>query len=129
MRIAKPGPVSARRWTPLTVANAALALALEAALLAALFFWGLDTGPNTLTGIALGIVSAALAAAIWGAFLAAGGPKFPLPVGPEIALKLGLFAVGAVALADAGRGTLGVILGGLAVVSVAVEYTAGGAPG
>ncbi|MFJ2744202.1 YrdB family protein [Streptomyces sp. NPDC087440] len=128
MRVAKPGPVSARTWTPVTVTNAALALALEAGLLAALFFWGLATGTNTFTGVVLGVGSAALAAAVWGAFLAAGGPRFPLPVGAEIALKLAVFAVGALALHGFGHGTLAVVFAVLAVLSVAVEYTAVGPP-
>ncbi|MEU0787347.1 YrdB family protein [Streptomyces sp. NPDC006173] len=128
MRFAKPGPVSSRKWTPVTIANAALALALEGGVLATLFFWGLHTGTSTTVRIVIGFGSAILAGVVWGAFLAAGGPKFPLPVGPEIAVKLAVFAVAALALSDFGHGTLGLVFAGLAVLSVAVEYTAVGPP-
>ncbi|MEU3461097.1 YrdB family protein [Streptomyces sp. NPDC006733] len=129
MRIVKPGPVKDRKWTPLTVANGALALALEGGLLAALFFWGLETASGTLAGIALGVGSATLAGVVWGLFLAAGGPRFPLPAGPEIAIKLAVLGVAALALADFGHVTGGWIFAGLALLSVAVEYTEWGAPG
>ncbi|MCX5207164.1 YrdB family protein [Streptomyces sp. NBC_00237] len=128
LRIAKPGPVKGRRWTPVTVANAAVALALECGMLVALFCWGLATGTNTVWGIVIGAASAALAAVVWGTFLAAGGPKVPLPVGAEITVKLAVFGVAALALADFGRTTLTLVLAGLAVISVAVEYTAVGPP-
>ncbi|MEU6004339.1 YrdB family protein [Streptomyces sp. NPDC047197] len=128
MRIAKPGPVSARKWTPVTIANAALALALEGGVLAALFFWGLGIGTGTFTGVVIGVGSATLAGVVWGLFLAAGGPRFPLPVGPEITVKLTVFTVAALALFDSGHGTLGWIFAGLSLLSVAVEYTAVGPP-
>ncbi|WP_371525098.1 YrdB family protein [Streptomyces sp. NBC_01283] len=124
MRVAKPGPVKDRKWTPLTIANAALALALEGGLLVSLFLWGMATGPGTLSGIVIGVASAALAAVVWGTFLAAGGPKIPLPVGPEIIIKLAVFGVAAFSLSGFGHGTLGLVFAGLAVISVAVEYTA-----
>jgi hypothetical protein len=128
VRFAKPGPVSSRKWTPVTIANAALALALEGGVLAALFFWGLDTGTSTWARIAIGFGSATLAAVVWGAFLAAGGPRFPLRVGLEIAVKLAVFAVAALALSDFGHGILGLVFAGLALLSTAVEYTAVGPP-
>ncbi|MGW5863801.1 YrdB family protein [Streptomyces sp. NPDC055239] len=122
MRIAKPGRVQDRKWNPLTIANAGLGLALEGGMLVALFFWGLDTGTNTLSGIAIGVGSAVLAGVVWGLFLAAGGPKFPLPVGPEVAVKLAVLGVAALALTGSGHPTLGWVFAGLTVLSVAVEY-------
>ncbi|MER7752420.1 YrdB family protein [Kitasatospora sp. NPDC097643] len=124
MRIERPGPVSQRQWTPLTVVNGGLAFALELGLLAALCYWGFKTGSSTLTRILLGIGAPALAATAWGLFLAAGGPKFRLPLAAEIVLKLAVLATGALALHAAGRPTLGTVFAVLAVVSVAVEYTA-----
>jgi hypothetical protein len=49
-------------------------------------------------------------------------------VGAEIAVKLAVFAVAALALADAGHTAPGLVLAGLAVISVAVEYPAAGPP-
>ena len=128
MRVAKPGPVKDRKWTPLTIANAALGLVLEGGVLVSLFLWGMDTGTGTLSGIVIGVGSAALAAVVWGTFLAAGGPKIPLPVGPEIAIKLAVFGVASLSLLGFGHGTWGLVFAGLAVISVAVEYTAVGPP-
>ncbi|MFI5801396.1 YrdB family protein [Streptomyces sp. NPDC051561] len=128
MRIAKPGPVSARQWTPVTLANGALALLLEGGILVSLFLWGLHTGTGTFTGILIGLGSAVLAGVVWGAFLAAGGPKYPLPAGPEIALKLAVFAVAALALSAVANSTAAWIFAALSVLSVAVEYTAVGPP-
>lgn len=122
MRIARPGPVSGRTWTPVTVVNGGLAFALELGLLAALCYWGARTGGNTAVRILLAIGAPALAATVWGLFLAAGGPKFPLPPAAEIVLKLAVLGTGALALYGAGQGTPALVFGGLAVLSVAVEY-------
>ncbi|MFG3052839.1 DUF2568 domain-containing protein [Kitasatospora sp. NPDC048239] len=124
MRIARPGPVSARKWTPLTVANGALAFALELGLLAALALWGFGTGSGPVARTLLGVGAPALAVLVWGLFLAAGGPRVRLPVAAEIALKLLVLALGALALDAAGHPAAGLVFGGLALLSVAVEYTA-----
>ncbi len=123
MRIVRPGPVSGRSWTPVTVVNAGLALALELGLLAALGYWGACTGGSTAVSVLLAIAAPALAAVVWGLFLAAGGPRFPLPLAGEIVLKLAALGAGALALYGTGHHALGVVFGGLAVLSVAVEYT------
>ncbi|TYC68462.1 DUF2568 domain-containing protein [Streptomyces sp. CB01881] len=125
MRISRPGPVSQRQWTPVTVVNGGLAFALELGLLAALCYWGFRTGSGTVTRVLLGLGAPALAAVVWGLFLAAGGPTFRLPLAAEIALKLAVFAAGGLALHAAGRPTLGLVFGALALVSVTVEYTLG----
>ncbi|MFF7455689.1 YrdB family protein [Kitasatospora sp. NPDC008115] len=125
MRIGRPGPVAQRQWTPLAVANGGLAFALELGLLAALCYWGFRTGFGTPVRILLGVGAPVLAATVWGLFLAAGGPAFPLPLAPEIALKLVVFATGALALHAAGRTTLGLVFGALALVSVILDYTTG----
>ncbi|MFC8452221.1 YrdB family protein [Kitasatospora sp. NPDC057223] len=123
MRIVRPGPVSGRSWTPVTVVNAGLAFALELGLLAALGYWGACTGAGPAVSVLSAIAAPALAATVWGLFLAAGGPRFPLPVAGEIALKLAVLGTGALALYAAGHPAPGVVFGGLALLSVAVEYT------
>lgn len=125
MRIARPGPVDQRAWTPLTVANGGLAFALELGLLAALGYWGFRTGSTLLTRILLGLGAPALAATVWGLFLAAGGPTFRLPLAAEIPLKLAVLGTGALALHAVDRTPLALVFAGLTAVSVAVEYTAG----
>ncbi|MER7770238.1 YrdB family protein [Kitasatospora sp. NPDC096140] len=123
MRIDRPGPVGRRQWTPLTAGNAGIAFGLELAMLAALCYWGFRTGSTLGTRLLLGLGAPALAATVWGLFLAAGGPKFPLPVGAEIVLKLVTLGTAAAALYATGRTTLALVYGVLVVVSVAVEYT------
>ncbi|TQF06237.1 DUF2568 domain-containing protein [Kitasatospora acidiphila] len=122
MRTAAPGPSAGRSWTPLTVANAGLAFALEMGLLAALCYWGFKTGRSTPARILLGIGAPALAGLTWGLFLAAGGPKFTLPLVAQVVIKIAVFAVAALALRATGHPTLALAFGGLAVLSVAVEY-------
>ncbi|MEV7774187.1 YrdB family protein [Kitasatospora sp. NPDC086791] len=123
MRIDRPGPVGQRQWTPLTAGNAGLAFGLELAMLAALGYWGFKTGSGPGTRLLLGLGAPALAAAVWGLFLAAGGPAFRLPLAAEIVLKLLTLGTAALALHATGRTTLAVVYGVLVVVSVAVEYT------
>ncbi|MGW2372553.1 MULTISPECIES: YrdB family protein [Kitasatospora] len=123
MKIAIPGPVGQRQWTPLTATNAGLAFGLELGMLAALCYWGFKTGSTLATRLLLGIGAPALAATVWGLFLAAGGPKFRQPLGVEIALKVLVLETAALALHASGRSTLAVVFAVLAVVSVAVEYT------
>ncbi|MEU8924709.1 YrdB family protein [Kitasatospora sp. NPDC048545] len=123
MRIDRPGPVGQRQWTPLTAGNAGLAFGLELAMLAALCYWGFRTGSTLGTRLLLGLGAPALAATVWGLFLAAGGPTFRLPVAAEIVLKLLTLGTAALALYAAGRSTLAVVYAVLVVVSVAVEYT------
>ncbi|MCG6492806.1 YrdB family protein [Kitasatospora sp. A2-31] len=125
MKIARPGPVAERQWTPLTAVNGGVAFALELGLLAALCYWGFRTGSGPLIRVLLGIGAPAAAALTWGLFLAAGGPTVRLPLAAEIVVKLAVFAIGALALHAAGRSTLALVFGAVALVSVAVEYTAG----
>ncbi|WP_051711151.1 YrdB family protein [Streptomyces sp. NRRL S-350] len=123
MRIDRPGPVGQRQWTPVTAGNAGLAFGLELAMLAALCYWGFKTGSTLATRLLLGIGAPALAAAVWGLFLAAGGPRYRLPVAAEIVLKLLVLGTAALALYATGRTTLAVVYGALVAVSVAVEYS------
>ena len=124
MRIVRPGPVSGRTWTPVSAVNGGLAFALELGLLAALCYWGARTGGSTAVRVLLAVGAPAAAAIVWGLFLAAGGPKFPLPLAAEILLKLVVLGTGALALYGTGHPLLGLAFGGLALLSVVVEYTA-----
>lgn len=125
MRITRPGPVADRDWTPLTVANAGLAFALEMGMLAALCYWGIKTGTGPVQRTLLAVGAPVLAGVVWALFLAAGGPVVPLPLAAEIVVKLATLGTAALALYDTGLTTPALIFGGLTVVSVAVEYTAG----
>ncbi|MEV7024037.1 YrdB family protein [Kitasatospora sp. NPDC093558] len=123
MKIQRPGPINQRQWTPLTAVNGGVAFGLELALLAALCYWGFKTGGNLGARLLLGIGAPALAATVWGLFLAAGGPRYRLPLAAEIVLKLVVLGAGALALYATGRTTLGTVYAVLAVVTTAVEYT------
>ncbi|MGW2252488.1 YrdB family protein [Kitasatospora sp. NPDC001660] len=122
MKIERPGPVGQRQWTPLTAVNGGIAFGLELGLLAALCYWGFKAGSDLATRLLLGIGSPALAATVWGLFLAAGGPQYRLPLAAEIALKLVVLGAGVPALYATGRTTLATVYGVLVVATVAVEY-------
>ncbi|MFI6445800.1 YrdB family protein [Kitasatospora sp. NPDC050543] len=121
---ASASPGGAGGWTPLTVANAALAFALEIGMLAALCYWGIHTGRGPVGKTLLAIGAPVLAGVVWGLFLAGGGPRYELPVPARIVIKLAVFGLAALALSASGRTTLGLVLGALALLTVAVEYTA-----
>ncbi|MET9615602.1 YrdB family protein [Kitasatospora indigofera] len=125
MPTAGPGADPGRVWTPLTVVNAGVAFALELGLLAALCYWGARTGGSTLVRIVLAVGAPALAATVWGLFLAAGGPTFPLPTAARIVIKLLVLGTAPLALAATGHRVLAAVFAGLVVLSVTVEYTAG----
>jgi Protein of unknown function (DUF2568) len=80
----------------------------ELGMLAALAFWGFGAGDG-LGAWLLGIGAPALAAAVWGAFVA---PKarFPVPAPVRVAIELVLFAAAAVALAAAAQQAAGMVL-------------------
>jgi hypothetical protein len=81
----------------------------ELAMLAALAFWGFGAGDG-LGAWLLGIGAPALAAAVWGAFVA---PKarWPVPAPVRVAIELVLFAAAAGALAAAAQSAAGMVLG------------------
>jgi hypothetical protein len=108
-----------------TAANAALAFTLEMAMLAALVYWGIETGGNLLIKIVLAVGAPAVAVVVWWAFLAAAGHPVNLPTGPEAALKLAVFLVAALALYGTGQHVLGVVFAVPAVLTVVIEYTVG----
>jgi Protein of unknown function (DUF2568) len=80
--------------------NLALRFLLELAALAALAFWGVDTGHSVLGRVALGVGAPLVAAVVWGLFAA---PKSARRLrGPAlVAVQLGVLGTGVVALAAA----------------------------
>jgi Protein of unknown function (DUF2568) len=81
----------------------------ELGMLAALALWGFGAGDGPGAWL-LGIGAPALAAAVWGAFVA---PKarWPVPAPVRVAIELVLFAAAAGALAAAGQQAAAMVLG------------------
>jgi hypothetical protein len=88
-------------------ANLALAFFLELGVLAALGYWGFQTGQGTIARIALGIGAPAVAVVVWGLF---GAPQavWPLNGASHLLLEVIFFGSAAVALFAAGQHVLGV---------------------
>jgi hypothetical protein len=114
-------PSASRTWTPFTIANAALAIALEVGLLAGLCFWGFTVDGNWLARTLLGMGAPIGAGLLWWLFLAAGGPKYSVPVAAQVALKLAIFGAGSLALYGSGLPAPGLVFAALSIVSVATE--------
>jgi hypothetical protein len=94
----------------LKAGNLAVRFLLELCLLAALVYWGFQSGQGWLGKMSYGIGAPLLAAVIWGMFVA---PKarYQLPGGMILALELILFAAGVTALYAAHQATLAWSLG------------------
>ena len=93
------------RW--LHAVNEALAFLLELAALAALAWWGSETGHGTAAHLILGIGAPVVAVVLWGLFAAPRATvKLPLP---------GVLAVKAVVFGGAALALWGVGHGGLAI--------------
>lgn len=88
-------------------ANLALAFFLELGVLAALGYWGFQTGQGTIARIALGIGAPAVAVVVWGLF---GSPQamWHLDGIFRMLLEVVFFGSAAVALFAAGQHVLGV---------------------
>lgn len=101
----------------LHLANEALALLVEIAMLAALASWGVMMGSHGVTAIALGVAAPLAAAVVWGLF-AAPKARIRLPIAGVLIVKALVFGVAAAALAALGRR-------GLAMAFTAVAYVNG----
>lgn len=98
----------------LKAANLALRFLLELGALAALVFWGFQTGESSLLKMALGIGVPVLAAGVWGTFRVPDDPgKAPVQVpGPvRLALELLIFGGATLGLAAAGHPLLAILFG------------------
>jgi hypothetical protein len=89
-------------------ANLALRFLLELCLLAALGYWGVQTGQSLLAKIGLGIGAPLLAVVVWSLFIA---PKASVPVATWLwlALQVVLFGLAAAGLILTGQRTLAII--------------------
>lgn len=106
------------------VVNAAIALLLELAAIAAFARWGwsLADGP-VLAGLAA-ILCAGVGIVLWGAFAAPlSGHRLAMPW--LVLFKAAVFGCAALALARTGLGTLAVVLGVVAVLQLALAVALG----
>lgn len=105
----------------LKYANLALAFLLELCALAALAYWGFNTGSGTLIHVILGIGAPLLAAILWGLFAA---PRAAIAVSPlvRMAVKLLVFGAAALGLAVAGQPTLAVIFAVIVAINLLLAY-------
>jgi hypothetical protein len=92
------------------LANLALRFFLELCLLAALGYWGFQTGHDWLVKIVLGLGAPLLAAVVWGAFIA---PKAAMKLREPwlLILELVVFGLAIVALYFTGHPALAWTLG------------------
>jgi hypothetical protein len=107
--------------TVLKNANLALAFFLELGVLAALGYWGFQTGQGTIAKIGLGIGAPAVAVVVWALF---GAPKSMWHLqGPWfLMLRVVFFGSAAVALFIAGQRVLGVAFALVFVVNLVLIY-------
>jgi len=101
-------------------ANLALRFLLELSALAATAYWGFATASG-LTQWVLGLGAPALVAVIWGLFISPKA-KVELPRPAQFAIELLVFAAAALALIVADQPVLGIVLGGLELVSGTLNY-------
>jgi hypothetical protein len=102
-------------------ANLALRFALELCAIAALAFWGYETGGSTAASIVLGIAAPLAMIVVWGAFVA---PKsrYSLPNNLKWILGLAILLLAAMALADAGSNFLAVVFGVVATINAVLMW-------
>ncbi len=104
--------------------NLAVHFLLELCGLAALIYWGFQTGDG-LMKIVLGVLLPLLAAVAWGTFRVPNDPgKAPVAVrGPvRLFLEAAFFGLAVAALSSAGQPTLAVLLGIAVILDYAIMY-------
>jgi hypothetical protein len=108
--------------TVLKNANLALAFFLELGVLAALGYWGFQTGQGMIAKIALGIGAPLIAVVVWGLF---GAPKsaWQLKGIPRLILHVVFFGSAAVALFISGQRVLGVAFALVSILNHVLIYT------
>jgi hypothetical protein len=104
-------------------ANDGVRFLLELCALAALAYWGWQTGPTGVS-IVLAIAAPVAAAIVWGAFVAPKAPRHPRDPW-RLVLELLVFGSGVAGLAAA-RGTrLALVLGAIVAVHLALTFVLG----
>jgi len=108
-------------------ANLALRFLLELASLAALAYWGFDTGRSAVADVALGVGAPLLAAAVWGTFAA---PKSErrLRGAALVAVQLCVLGAGVLALAVTGQPVLATLFAALVVLNTVLLHIWEGEP-
>ena len=106
-------------------ANDVVRFALELCSLAALAYWGSQTGPTGLN-IVLAIAAPLAAAAVWGAFVAPKARRHPRDPW-RLGLELLVFGSGIAGLAATGRTGLATALGATAAAHLALTFVLGSA--
>lgn len=96
--------------------NLGLRFLLELCMLAALGYWGFNTGKGTLVKIALGIGAPLIAAVLWGVFEAPNS-SMRLHGAPQLILEVAIFAVAAGALYAAKHPNLAIVFALVVVVN------------
>jgi len=104
--------------------NLALAFLLELCILAALGYWGFQTGSGLIAKAVLGFGAPVLVAVVWGIFLA---PRavVQVPMPAHWVLKAVVFGLATLALAVAGHPTLAWIFGVVALLNGVLLYAWG----
>jgi hypothetical protein len=103
----------------LHVANEALAFGLELAMLAAIGWWGFESGPGRLTSALLGVGAPLAMACVWGVF-AAPKARIRLPMAGVLVVKGLAFGAGAAAILALGHRGLAASFAAVAAVNTAV---------
>jgi Protein of unknown function (DUF2568) len=104
--------------------NLALAFALELGMLAALAYWGFQTGNTTSERLLLGLGPPAAAVLVWSRWLApTSGQRLPMPWLKVVTAAM--FMLAAVALYAADRADWAVMFGVAAVVNVGLALALG----
>jgi len=96
--------------------NLGVAFLLELCMLAALFYWGFQTGSTLFLRIVLGIGAPLLASVIWGMLMAPRSPR-RLTGATYLLLKLIIFGLDVIGLAIAGQPALALIFAIIAVIN------------
>ena len=109
--------------TPSQRLNLALRVCLEVGIVAALAYWGIETGESTLAKALLGIGAPLVGFGIWGAvdFRGAGRAAEPLRLAEELAIS----ALAALALLAAGQPALAIALAALSLLYHALVRASG----
>ena len=107
--------------------NLAIRFALELASIAALFYWGMQSGSGA-AGWLLAVAAPGLFVLVWGLLLAPRARR-RLPMRHRIPLELVLFALVGAALAAAGSAWLGIAFTAIAFANVALVYLLAGEEG